>query len=149
MSVEKYERLSTEEYELIGKALFILLSECPYIPANIPVKYQTREIGRSLSLLTAESRVKKRNVQGGFTAEIDFQVAYKSFPKSNEQRIESQLLVDNIARWLENVKELPSLTNDRTITKITVSSSIPVVDSADEDGNQVYVSNAVIEYEAD
>ncbi len=149
MSEEKYERLSLSEYELIGRALFELLADCPELPEGVPLKYQTKEKGPCISFLTFDSRKVKENVQGGFTGQVNFQVAYKSFPTSNGQRINVQSVVDRIMKWFEEVRNYPLLTDGRTITKITVSSSEPFTDSADNDGNVVFAANAVMEYESE
>lgn len=149
MSEEKYESLSLSEYELIGRALFELLADCPEIPDGVPLKYQTKEKGESICFLTFDSRRTSKNVQGGFTGQVNFQIAYKSFPTTNGQRINAQSVVDKIMKWFEGVRDYPLLTDDRTITKITVSSSEPFTDSADADGNVVFAANAVMKYEAE
>ena len=149
MPEEKYERLSLSEYELIGKALFELLSECPELPEGVPLQYQTKKKGESISFLTFDSRRTSQNIQGGFTAQVNFQIAYKSFPTTNGQRINAQSAVDKIMKWFEGVRDYPLLTDGRTITKITVSSSEPFTDSADTDGNVVFAANAVMEYETE
>lgn len=149
MSEEKYERLSLSEYELIGRALFELLADCPELPEGVPLKYQTKEKGESLSFMTFDSKRTSQNVHGGFTGEVNFQIAYKSFPTTNGQRINAQSVVDKIMKWLEEVRNYPLLTDDRTITKISVSSSEPFTDSGDTDGNVVFAANAVMEYEAE
>lgn len=149
MSEEKYEHLSLSEYELIGKALFELLADCPELPDGVPLKYQTKEKGESICFLTFDSRRISQNVQGGFTGQVNFQIAYKSFPTTNGQRINAQSVVDKIMKWFEGVRDYPLLTDDRTITKITVSSSEPFTDSADADGNVVFAANAAMEYEAE
>lgn len=149
MIEEKYERLSLSEYELIGKALFELLAGCPELPDGVPLKYQTKEKGESVCFLTFDSRRTSQNVQGGFTGQVNFQVAYKTFPTTNGQRINAQSVVDKIMKWFEGVRDYPLLTDGRTITKITVSNSEPFTDSADDDGNVVFAANAVMEYEAE
>ncbi len=146
MSEEKYERLSLSEYELIGRALFELLADCPELPEDVPLKYQTKEKGECISFLAFDSKVKKYDITGGFTAEVNFQIAYKSFPTTNGQRMNAQSLVDNIMKWLESVRDYPLLTDGRKITKITASSSEPFTDSADNDGNVVFAADAVMEY---
>lgn len=146
---EEVVRLSTDEYELIGAALFSLLSECDVLPEGVPLKYQLKEKGTSLVLITFDSKQKNSNVQGGFTGEVSFQVAYKSFPSTNQQRINAQTDLERVMRWFTSLKDYPLLTGTRTITKITVSSSEPYTDSSDTDGNVVFAANAVMEYEAD
>lgn len=149
MNEEKYERLSPREYGLIGRALFELLADCPELPEDVPLKYQTKEKGASISFLTFDSRKVKENVQGGFTGQVNFQIAYKSFPTDNEQRIDAQSVVDKVMKWFEGIRDYPLLTDGRTITKITVSNSEPFSDSADNDGNVVFAANAVMEYETE
>lgn len=149
MIEKNYERLSLSEYELIGKALFELLDDCPELPDGVPLKYQTKEKGESICFLTFDSRRTSQNVQGGFTGQVNFQVSYKSFPTTNGQRINAQSVVDKIMKWFESVRDYPLLTDGRTITKITVSSGGPFTDSADDDGNVVFAANAVMEYEAE
>lgn len=149
MSEEKYERLSLSEYELIGRALFELLADCPELPEGVPLKYQVKEKGESVSLIIFDSRRTKQNVLGGFTAQVSFQIAYKSFPTTNGQRINAQAVVDRIMKWLEEVRNYPLLTEERTITKISVLNFVSDMDSADDDGNVVFAANAVMEYEAE
>ena len=147
MDKKEYSRLSLAEYDLIGKALFELLAECPELPEGVPLKYQMKEKGESISFLTFGSREIKKYVSGGFVAQVDFQIAYKSFPTSNGLRMEAQALVDKIMQWLEGLKDYPLLTNGRKITEIKASNSMPYTDSADKDGNVVFAADAIMEYQ--
>lgn len=147
MAEEIKERLSKTEYDKMGEMLLELIAECPYVPEDTKIKYNAKDVGTCLYILTLGGGIKKRNVLGGFTAEINIQVAYQSFPKSNKQMINSQSIVDNIVGWLEDVKNLPSLTDNRTVTKITASDSFPAVEDVGNDKSTVYASNVTIEYE--
>lgn len=146
MEAEKVEQLDPVEYELIGKALYELMKNCPYIPDKTELGYQVRTKGKSLSLVTTGSTVKDRDILDGFTAEVRFQIAYKSFPSTNVQRINAQAVLDKIIQWFTEIKKYPDLTENRKITNISAAASIPFVDKADADGNVVFAVNAVMEY---
>lgn len=155
MSEEIKEQLSKVEYDKVGEMLLELVKACPKVPEDLKKKeegilYQSMSTNRCIGILTLPgAKYVKKNVLGGFTAQVNFQIAYKSLPKSNNQRIDAQNTVDQIMGWLEDIKNLPKLTGSRTITKITASSSFPTVDNVTNDKSTVFVSDAVIEYEAD
>ena len=146
MPEEIKERLSKTEYNKVGEMLLELISECPYIPKDAKVKYNSKDVGKCVYIITAGGSIKKRNVLGGFTAELTIQIAYQSFPQGNGQMINAQAVVDNITSWLEDVENLPSLTENRKVTKITASGSFPDVEEVEGDKSTVYASNIIMEY---
>lgn len=144
------ELLSKTEYNTIGEMLLNLIEECPYIPEGITPQYQNIKTDESIGVFTLPgAKYLKKNVMGGFTAQVNFQVAYKSFPTGNGDRIKSQSIVDSIMDWLENVDDLPELSGGRTITKITASNSVAYTDTAGEDKSITFAADAVMEYEAE
>lgn len=146
MSEEIKERLSKTEYDKVGEMLLELIAECPYIPNDVKVKYNSKDVGKCVYIITAGGNIKSRNVLGGFTAELTIQIAYQSFPQGNGQMINAQAVVDNITGWLEDVENLPSLTENRKVTKITASGSFPDVEEVEGDKSTVYASNIIMEY---
>lgn len=152
MSKEIKDRLSKEEYGKVGEMLLELIKACPQTPADLKdkaggIQYQSRGVDRCISILTLPgAKYVNFDITGGFTAQINFQIAYKSFPKTNQQRIDAQTVVDNIMDWLENVESLPKLSGGRTITKITASSSFASVDDVGDDTSTVFAADAVMEY---
>lgn len=144
------ELLSKTEYNTIGEMLLNLIAECPYIPEGITPQYQNIKTDESIGVFTLHgAKYLKKNVTGGFTAQVKFQIAYKSFPTGNGERINSQSVVDKIMEWLEKVNELPALSGNRVITKITASNSVAYKDAAGEDNSITFAADAVMEYEAD
>ena len=132
--------LSRNEYDKVGEMLLELINACPYTPPDLQggIKYQAMSTERCIGVITLTgAKYVSRNVLGGFTAQVNFQIAY------------AQGVVDNIMSWLEDLKNLPKLSGGRTITKITASSSFASVDEANQDESTVYVANAVMEYESD
>lgn len=144
---ENVELLSNAEYTEVCKALFELLFKCPHIPEGLIPQYQSIGEKESIGLFTLPgSKYLGWDISGGFTAQVNFQVAYKSFPTTNAQRLESQSTTDDIMAWLEKVENLPVLTDKRKITKITASNSVPYVDAGGEDKSVTFAANAVMEY---
>lgn len=146
MKEEIKERLSKTEYDKVGEMLLELIAECPFIPKDAKVKYNSLEVGKCVSISTAGGSIKKKNVLGGFTAELTVQVLYQSFPTTNSQMINSQSVVDNITSWMEDVENLPYLSKNRKVTKITASPSFSDVIEVGGDKSTVYVSNLTLEY---
>lgn len=149
MPEEIKERLSKTEYDKVGEMLLELIAECPYIPKDAKIKYNSLEVGKCVSISTAGGNIKKRNVLGGFTAELVIRIMYQSFPKTNAQMINAQAVVDDIAGWLEDIQNLPSMTGNRTITKITTGGSFSDVIEVEGDKSTVYAADAVMEYEVE
>lgn len=146
MPEEIKERLSKTEYDKVGEMLLELIAECPFIPKDAKVKYNSKDVGKCVYIITAGGGIKKWDIAGGFTAELNIQLAYQSFPTGNAQMINAQAVLDNIAGWLEDVENLPKLTGNRKITKFTAGDSFSAVEEVGNDKSTVYVSNVVMEY---
>lgn len=149
MPEEIKERLSKTEYNKVGEMLLELIAECPYIPKDTKIKFQQKDVGKCLYIITAGGNIKNRNVLGGFTAELNIQIAYQAFPTSNSQMVNAQNVVDSITGWLEDIKNLPVLTGNRVVTKITASGSFADVEEVGGDKSTVFASNVVMEYEVE
>lgn len=146
MSEEVKERLSKSEYEKVGEMLLELIADCPYIPPDTKIKYNSKDVGTCVYIITAGGSIKSKDVLGGFTAELTIQIAYQSFPRGNKQMIDAQDVVDNITSWLEDIENLPKLTDNRTITKITAGGSFPNVEEVEGNQATVFAANVVMEY---
>lgn len=153
MPEEIKERLSKTEYDKVGEMLLELIAECPYIPADLKGKaggilYQATGVEKSISILTLPGgRVKNKNVWGEVTAELPIEIAYKSFPTSNKQRIDAQNVVDKIMQWLDDVENLPKLSGGRRITQIISSPTFSTIDDVEGDKSTVFVADATMECE--
>lgn len=144
---EEVELLSKTEYNTVGEALLNLIASCPYIPDGITPQYQSIKTDESIGVFTLPgAKYLKWDITGGFTAQVNFQVAYKSFPSNNGGRIDSQSVVDNIMDWLEKIEDLPELSGERIITKITAQNSVPYTDTTGADKSITFAADAVMEY---
>lgn len=144
---DQIELLSATEYSTVAEALLELVRKYPEKKGLTP-EFDALGANKSLAVFPVSGRIKKRNVLGGFTAELTFSVGYKGYSKTSDQRIDQQEFVGEIVKWLENVKDLPRLTGNRTITKITAV-GIPYKGEVEKDGSVTYYADAVMEYEAD
>ncbi len=83
-------RHSSNSTTQIFQMLLELIAECPFIPKDaVKVKYNSKDVGKCVYIITAGGSI-KRNVLGGFTAELTIQIAYQSFPQGNGQMINAQ-----------------------------------------------------------
>ena len=146
----KIEPLSATECETLGEAMWELIKQYPKQDndPDVTAKYDELDAGVSLAVLVLGGRYKEKFISGGFIGEATFRVAYKSNPKTSPQRINSQAFVGRIMQWLEHTENLPKLTDNRTITKITASGTgeLPYKDDTGQDKSTVYAVDAVMEY---
>ena len=49
-------------------------------------------------------------------------------------------------KWLESTDNLPLLTDNRTITRITATNAVPYKDETGQDKSIIYAAAAVMEY---
>ena len=141
---DQIELLSATEYSTVAEALYELVQQCPE-RSGLKAEFDALGTNKSLAVFMVGGRYKKKYVSGSFTAEVNFSIAYKSQPRTSDQRIDRLGFVGEIVKWLENTKDLPLLTDNRTITKITAR-GMPYKSDADDKGNETYAQDAVMEY---
>lgn len=141
---DQIELLSATECKTIADALYKLVNECPE-RGGIKAEFDALGANKSLAVFVVSGRYKQRFISGGFTAEVTFSVGYKGYSKTSNQRIDQQEFVGEIVTWLESAEDLPRLTDNRTITKITAI-GVPYKGEAEENGSITYYADAVMEY---
>lgn len=155
MPEEIKERLSKTEYDKVGEMLLELIAECPFVPKDLKdkaggIQYQSMGTEKCISIMTLPGgNYKSKNVWGEFTAELPMQIAYKSFPTNNKQRVDAQAVLDDIMCWLDDVENLPRLSGGRKVTQIVSSPTFPSVDDVEGDKSTIFVANATMEYEVE
>ena len=146
MLEEKKERLSRAEYDKIGDALLELLGDCPHIPKGAKIKYNSKDVGTCVCIITTGGNYVQKYISGSFAAELGLQIAYQSFPQGNGAIIDAQAVVDNIAKWFEDIDNLPKLKNGRRITGFSSGASFPNIEEVEGNTATVFVVNATMEY---
>lgn len=149
MPEEIREDLYEAECDKVGEMLLELIAACPYIPEDAKVRYNSKDVGKCIYVMTTGGNVRSRNVLGGSTVELTIKIAYQSFPQDNGQVISAQAVVDSITGWLEDVRNVPRLTGNRTITRITAGGSFPEVEEVEGVKTTVFAANVVMECEVD
>lgn len=153
---KKYEALSTEEQEAIGKAIYGIMTECPAIPKSIRKSYG--DINSNTIGMFAENGaiVRERFVSGAFIAQFPFTLLYRSKPDSDDERMAREQTLSNIAKWLcgkeieqngntYQLSEYPALTDGRNITGIEQRQNVYQAGKL-EDGSVDYQVHLIVEY---
>lgn len=143
---ENIKPLSADEYDRVGDMILELFAQCPHIPKGASIKYNSEDTGTCVCIFTTGGNYLKKYVSGSFEAELWLEIGYQSFPKGNGQIINSQAVVDNIAKWLENIEELPKLSDGRTITSFSANNSFPAVKDVENDTSVTFAVKASMKY---
>ena len=61
MSEEIKERLSKTEYDKVGEMLLELIAECPYIPKDAKIKYNSKDVGKCVYIITTGGGLKNKD----------------------------------------------------------------------------------------
>lgn len=140
------ENLSSSEYTAIGQAVMDMVSSYPDAPENITYDYQSINGVNHIGVITTPGgRYLKRDVTGGFEAQLPFDIVYRCAATENIQLLNAEKLLDGIADYLENMS-YPSLTDGRAILKITMN-SITYRTQADQSGAVQFLRSGSLRYE--
>ena len=95
---DKDEVLGGNEFDIIWNAIWDMVKQYPRQPVDADeiVQYDELESDTSLGVFILGGKYKKKYVSGGFTAEINFRVAFMIVPLTSPQRIDSQAFVGRI-----------------------------------------------------
>lgn len=156
MSEKQIEILNAEEQDAIGKAVLLLIKECPAVSTGIKVKYG--DIADNTVGIFAQQGavVTKRYITGSFTAQFPFVVLYRSKPTTDNDRIAREETLTNIAKWLagkkitvngveHTLKEYPQLSEGRVITGIEQLRTVALAGKL-QDGSVDYTVNLRLDY---
>lgn len=156
MSEKQTEILNAEEQDAIGKAVLLLVKECPAILSGIKVKYGDIA-DNAIGIFAQQSAVvTKRYVNGTFTAQFPFTVLYRSKPTTDNDRIAREEMLTNVAKWLAGkritvngmehiLKEYPQLSEGRRITGIEQLKTAALAGKL-QDGSVDYTVDLKLDY---
>jgi len=108
--MDRKEALSVTDAESIQNAVLQLVLKYPEYPASFEpsfatVKWNDISTDMSIGLYALPGAVYlKRYIYGGYKAQFFFAVRYRSSPQSTPARISSQIMLENLAKWLENCR---------------------------------------------
>lgn len=107
--MDEKEKLTIRDAENAQRAIHELILKYPDFPKtfkanNTTVKWDNIATETSIGIFTLQgARYLKRYVSGSYTAQIPFQIVFRSSPSTNKDTINAQTLIDGLGEWLENV----------------------------------------------
>ena len=129
--------VSTEEQEKISRKLLAWLNQYPDKPVTvINYEYLTDDaVSMALSTIQAAYKTAKY-ITGGYQAQYQFKVIYRSQPSGNDQRLKMDELLNAIGDWASARTDLPDFGTGIQCLKIeatTRSSLFARYENGDED----------------
>lgn len=137
--------LSGTEYNIIGAGVFNKLAEYEDPEIN-GFDYQGLDGDGRIGFMTIPGgKYLSRDVCGGYTAQLPFQIMYQAKATSNKELLKSEKTLTDVAVYLET-KPFPELDGGRQITKISCD-GIPYRAQADNSASVIFVQTGSVVYE--
>lgn len=101
------EMMTIEDSESAQKAILSLVMKYPSFPKtfkadNSSVKWNGIEDKTSIGIFPLQGAIYlKKYVSGSYTAQIPFQIVFRSSPTTNKANIDAQTVLEGLAKWLE------------------------------------------------
>ena len=101
------ETMKIEDSESAQKAILSLVMKYPSFPKafmadNSSVKWNGIEDKTSIGIFPLQGAIYlKKYVSGSYTAQIPFQIVFRSSPTTNKGNIDAQTVLEGLAKWLE------------------------------------------------
>lgn len=102
------EKLTIRDAESAQKAIHALVLQYPSFPRmfkadNRTVKWNGINEDMSIGIFPLQGAVYlKKYISGSYTAQMPFQVVFRSSPTTNKASIDAQTVLEDLARWLED-----------------------------------------------
>lgn len=106
--MEQVEALTIQDAESAQNAILSLILKYPSFPLNFKannktVRWNDTGVDACIGIFPLNgSRYIKKYVSGSYTAQLPFQIQYISSPTTNHATIDSQMMVENLGKWLED-----------------------------------------------
>ena len=101
------ETMKIEDSESAQKAILSLVMKYPSFPKtfkadNSSVKWNGIEDKTSIGIFPLQGAIYlKKYVSGSYTAQIPFQIVFRSSPTTNKANSDAQTVLEGLAKWLE------------------------------------------------
>lgn len=105
--MEEKERLTIRDAENAGKGIMALVMAYPDYPKgfkadNQTVKWNSINEGRSIGIIPLQGAVYiEKYINGSYTAQMPFQLVYRSSPTTNKSSMDAQQMLNDLAAWME------------------------------------------------
>lgn len=139
------ETLSGIEQESVLKAVVDMVREYPDLN-DIEVGFESlNKDGASIGIYGIQGAVvERRFINGAFIGTVPFGIIYRSQPRTDTQRLGKLEFLNNLAKWLSEIKEYPQLA-DKIIQEIRWE-QVPFKDNSRSAGDNDYVVTMKVAY---
>lgn len=139
------EQQETGEESQIRRAFFMLIQGCPLIPDTISVKYgDTGNNSIGLFSQKGEKSITKQFISGAYEAQLPFLLRYVTIPQTDDDRINAEEFLADIADWMRRLESFPALSEERKVLKIETGNVYS--DKKQEDGTVNYEVTVNLKY---
>lgn len=151
------ELLPASEQSSVLEVIYKLIKECPFISdKNVKFDFLDIEEDTIAVMSTPGACILSNNILGGFTGSLPFILGHKGRQSSDNRKIKTVDLLNNIGRWLGKEKvtigdkeyvltEYPVLSDNRKITRIE-QQTVPYISDIDEKSNITYICTVKVTY---
>lgn len=105
--MEEAEKLTIKDAESAQKAILALVLQYTGFPGtfkatNTTVKWNSINDGTSVGIFPLQGAIYlKKYISGSYTAQLPFQIVFRSSPTTNKASIDAQTVLEDLGRWLE------------------------------------------------
>lgn len=141
--------LSVSDADNIYKAVLEMVMKYPSYPemfeaSNQTVKWDSINTDASIGLFSLPGAIYlKEYVSGSYKAQFPFRIVYKSSPTSNKTTMEAQILVENLAKYLE---KCTATFKDKHIKLEKIVRTSPVSELGTKEKEKAYSCTMQLQY---
>lgn len=141
--------VSSKDYSVVGAAIFEMIAA--YMAEHHPdvhCDYQSIDGPGHLGLVTTPGgKYLTRDVIGGYTAQLPFQIVYQTPATTNALLLAAEAVIEDLSGYLEELAadELPGLDGDRVIDVI-VMDGVTYRSSAESDASVIFSRAGKVNY---
>ena len=130
---KRRELVSAEEGNGIRQAVLDWINTCPAKPRHCEYDFLMKESGFAITTIQSAFKVKKY-IYGGYTAQYQFAIVYRTIAANAQERISADNLLDSIGGWMEeNIPAPPAGINMWKINRDNGAALTTVYDNDAED----------------
>ena len=128
----------------MSRALIALLNQYTEKPETVNMEYLTEDSGLALSVIQTPYII-RRYITGGYVAQYDCEIIYRTMPANDAQRLEADETLDSMVTWL--VQHIGELDLDNIRIKRIDRQSLAALTARYENCAEDHTSTLSLQYE--
>ena len=143
------EKLTIKDAESAQSAILSLVLKYPDFPSsfkadNSTVKWNSINDGTSIGIYPLQGAIYlKKYISGSYTAQMPFQIVFRSSPTTNKASVDAQKVLENLGKWLE---ESGIEFKDQHMNLESINRTSPVFSSGQNEKKTDYAVNMQLKY---